>query len=171
MDIKPWPRKAMLLTAPFMYAAMILGGYLLWDKSLVMFIVYAVIWIGILTIGRYFVCRPCPHYGNDCPTGFGHIVRMFPKDTTREFSGSACITDVMAIEVAFLIPLIIWILSFVGNIDDFSTAENVLMAIYLALFFGFSAFHEVDGCSKCQIENCPVSGVSRERKKNAKAEN
>lgn len=168
MTVQPWPRKSMFLTAPFMYATIPLGGYLLWDKSLIMFGIYVATWIGILTIGRHFVCRPCPHYGNDCPTGFGHIVRMFPKDTTREFSGKACITDVLVIEAAFLIPAIIWILSFFDMIDSFSTVEHVLMAIYLALFLGFSAAHTVNGCNKCQQENCPVSAVSKERRKKLK---
>ena len=165
MNIRPWPRKSMLLTAPFMYAAIPLGGYLLWDKSLIMFIVYVLIWVGIFTVGRHFVCRPCPHYGKDCPTGFGHIVRMFPKDTSRKFSGRACISDVLVIEAAFLIPAVIWILSFFNTIDDFSTIEHVLMGIYLALFLSFAAAHEVNGCSKCQQENCPASGVSREKRK------
>ena len=114
------------------------------------------------------MCRPCPHYGNDCPTGFGHVVRMFPKDTTREFSGRACIIDVLVIEAAFLIPAIIWILSFFDTIDSFSTVEHVLMAIYLALFLGISTAHTVNGCNKCEQENCPASGVSREHKKKAK---
>lgn len=168
MTVQPWPRKSMLLTAPFMYATIALGGYLLWDKSLIFFGIYMATWIGILTIGRHFVCRPCPHYGEDCPTGFGHIVRMYPKDTTREFSGKACITDVLAIEVALFIPIVIWILSFVNIVDDFNTLEHVLMAVYLVLFSSFSTAHTVYGCNKCQQENCPASGVSRERKKKAK---
>lgn len=169
MTIQPWPRKSMLLTAPFMYATIPLGGYLLWDKSLIMFGIYVATWIGILTIGRHFVCRPCPHYGKDCPTGFGHVVRIFPKDTTRKFSGRACIIDVLIIEAALLTPVVIWILSFFNTIDDFSTAEHVLMGVYLALFLGFSTAHEVNGCSKCEQENCPASRVSRERRKKLKA--
>ena len=168
MTIQPWPRKSMLLTAPFMYATIPLGGYLLWYKSLVIFGIYIATWIGILIIGRHLVCRACPHYGEDCPTGFGHIVRMFPKETTKEFSGFACIADVLVIEAAFIIPVVIWILSFFNTIDDFSTLEHVLMGLYLALFFGFSAAHTVNGCNKCQLENCPASGVSRERKKKLK---
>lgn len=168
MTIQPWPRKTMLLTAPFMYATIPLGGYILWDKPPVAFSIYIAMWIGILTIGRHLVCRPCPHYGEDCPTGFGHIVRMFSKDRKREFSGRACIADVLIIEAAFLIPLVMWILTFVSIGDDFSTLKHILMGIYLALFFVFSAAHTVNGCNKCQQENCPASSVSRERKKKLK---
>ncbi len=163
--MQPWPRKSMLFTAPFMYATIPLAGYILWEKSLIIFVVYALTWLGIFTAGRYLVCRPCPHYGKDCPTGFGYIARIFPKDITRKFSGRACIADILIIEAAFFIPLAIWILSFFNPIDDFSTIEHVLMGIYLALFLIFSAAHTVNGCNKCQQENCPASVVSRERRK------
>lgn len=165
MIVHPWPRKSMLVTAPLMYTSIPIGAYVLWDKSIVLFIVYAVLWACILTIGRYFVCRPCPRYGEDCPTGFGHIVRIFPKDTSREFSGIACITDVLAIEIAFFIPVVIWILSLVNIVNDFSTLEHVFLGIYLILFFGFSVAHTVLGCNKCQQENCPASAISREHRK------
>ena len=165
METRPWPRKSMILTAPFMYATIPLGGYILWDKSPIIFGIYIATWIGILIIGRHLVCRPCPHYGEDCPTGFGHIVRMFSKDTKREFSGRACIADVLIIEAAFLIPLVIWILSFIDIIDDFNAVEHILIGVYLILFFSFSTAHTVHGCNKCQQENCPASVVSREHKK------
>lgn len=168
METRPWPRKSLVLTAPLMYAAIPLGGYLLWGKSLVAFIVYAAIWAGVLTIGRYFVCRRCAHYGKDCPTGFGYAVRIFPKDTAREFSGRACMIDVLFIEAAFLAPPIIWILSFVNTIDSFSTTGHVLMVIYLALFLGFATAHEVNGCGRCVQGKCPASRASRERRKNAR---
>ncbi|MBM3132261.1 MAG: hypothetical protein FJZ95_04410 [Chloroflexi bacterium] len=130
MIIQPWPRKSMILTAPFMYAAIPLGGYLLWGKSLIAFIVYVAIWAGVLTIGRYVVCRPCAHYGKDCPTGFGHLVRhMFPKDEARHFSGRACMVDILCIEAAFMIPPAVWMLSFLDVIGNFSTNGHVLMAL------------------------------------------
>ena len=61
MEIRPWPRKAMLLTAPFMYAAVLLGGYILWDKSMIALIAYLLIWLGfsplaaILSADRVYI--------------------------------------------------------------------------------------------------------------------
>jgi len=63
-----WSRKTMLLNALLFWPSVFLGGYVLWVKSAAMFWVYIAIWLGVVVIGRYFVCRRCKYYGMDCPT-------------------------------------------------------------------------------------------------------
>ena len=72
--------------------------------------------------------------------------------------------DVISIEAALFIPLVLWVLSFFGITDPFRTIDHSLMVVYLFLFLCFGAAHEINGCSKCAQERCPVSKVSRERR-------
>ena len=57
MSRVPWSRRTMLLNSLLFYPAVFLGGYVLWGKSAVMFWVYAAVWLGVIVLGRYFVCR------------------------------------------------------------------------------------------------------------------
>ena len=84
--LAPWPRSVMLLNIALGLASLLLGGYILWQTSPPFFWPYLAVWIGVLTVGRYFVCRSCPYYGQDCPTyGWGHLARlMYRRDETRD---------------------------------------------------------------------------------------
>ena len=83
--LAPWPRSVMVLNIALGLASLLLGGYILWQTSLPFFWLYLGVWVGVLTVGRYFVCRSCPYYGQDCPTyGWGHLTRLMYRQGRYE---------------------------------------------------------------------------------------
>lgn len=162
-----WPRRAMLLNLALWLASVVLGSYILWQTTLLFFCLYLAVLIGILTVGRYFVCRTCPYYGQDCPTyGWGHLARlMFRRDETRGFNSRAAVIDFAAILAAALLPVIAWAIGFSGKVADFGTTEHILMGIYLLLVISAFLVHQTTGCSKCELEECPFSKAAQEKKK------
>ena len=101
----------MLLNSLLFYPAVFLGGYVLWGKSAVMFWVYAAVWLGVIVLGRYFVCRRCQYYGVACPSfGYSYLARIFKKDESKPFSGLACHIDAFVQMLVMLLPVLAWIL-------------------------------------------------------------
>ncbi|MGQ9571728.1 MAG: hypothetical protein ACUVV3_00850 [Dehalococcoidia bacterium] len=162
-----WPRSAMLLNLALWFPLVILAGYVLWQTTLLFFSLYVALLVGILTLGRYFVCRTCPYYGQDCPTyGWGHLARlMFRRDETRGFNGRAAVIDFSAIVATGLLPVIVWLIGFSGNLVDFGTVEHILMGVYLVLLITAFVVHEATGCGKCELEECPFSKAAREKRR------
>ena len=166
MSYPIWSRKVMFLNSALLYLLVLLGGCILFVKSLPTFWVYLFIWISILTMGRYYVCRPCPYYGQDCPSfGFGHLARIFPKDDKSAFSARACIIDIIAIGVSLSLPVVVWVLSLVGKSAVFDAMWHVLMGVYIVWTVAMVTVHEITGCRKCEIAECPTSRAAKERKR------
>jgi fatty acid desaturase len=163
----PWPRKAMVLNLALALPSVLLGGYILWQTTQVFFWLYLAALVGILTVGRYFVCRACPYYGQDCPTyGWGHLARlMFPRDETKGFNSRAVAIDFAAIILTALLPIIAWAIGFSGKVADFGRTEDILTGVYLVLVMAAFVVHQETGCSKCELEDCPFSKAAQERKK------
>ncbi len=159
-----WSRKTMLLNALLFWPMVFLGGYVLWGKSSAMFWVYAAVWLGIFTLGRYFVCRRCKYYGTDCPTfGYSYLARMFKKDESKPFSGRACHIDALVQMLVMLLPILAWIFSaFDIVVSQYKTVDHVLMGVYVALGLLMMAAHSVNGCSKCDIAECRLSKAAKE---------
>ena len=162
----PWPRRVMLLNIALGLAALLLGGYILWQTSRLFFWLCLGIWITILTVGRYFVCRTCPYYGQDCPTyGWGHLARlMYRRDETRGFNSRAAAIEFGVLLVAALLPVIAWAISFSGQIAEFGRTEHILMGGYLALALAGLLVHERAGCARCELEECPFSGAAQKKR-------
>jgi hypothetical protein len=156
----------MLLNSLIFYPMVFLGGYMLWGKSAVMFWVYAAVWIGIFTLGRYFVCRRCKYCGTDCPTfGFSHIARMFRRDQSKGFNGRGCEIDIAAHLLVMLLPLLAWIFSlFDIVVSNYGKIDHILTGVYVALVILMMCVHNATGCSKCDIVECRFSKAAKERK-------
>lgn len=166
MNTSWWPRRTMILNSLLLYSTTLLGGYVLWWSSSLTFWLYLSLWIGVLTVGRYFVCRRCSNYGKVCPSfGFSYIVRIFPKDKTGVFSWPACAVDILAISLLLLLPIIVWILSLFEIVTSYITLYHVLMAIYVLLVFLVLGAHSVTGCSRCNIAECRLSKAAKEHSK------
>lgn len=166
MTLPSWSRKVMLLNIAFLYPLVFLGGYILWQKAQPIFWLYLLIFICILTVDRYFICCPCPYYGKDCPSfGFSYLARIFPKDETRGFNARACMIEFAIFGVLLLLPAIVWVSSFFGRAAAFSTMEHVLVGIFISMVILMEVVHERTGCSKCEIEKCPMSKVARGKKR------
>ena len=161
-----WSRKTMLLNALLFWPAVILGGYLLWDKSDVMFWIYFAIWIEIIVLGRYFVCRRCKYYGVDCPTfGYSYLARMFRKDESKPFSGRACHIDALVQMLVMLLPILAWIFSLCGIVvAEYSKTDHIITGIYVALGILMMCVHNASGCSRCDVAECRVSRAAKERR-------
>jgi hypothetical protein len=166
MPYPRWSRKVMLVNSALLYPVVLLGGALLYVNAMPIFWLYLFIWIAILTIGRYYVCRPCLYYGQDCPSfGFGHVARMFTKDGNNRFSARACIIDIIAIGVLLLLPVGVWVLSLFGMASVFGPLSQILMGVYVMGAVAMMTVHEMTGCRKCEIVECPTSRAAKERKK------
>ncbi|NIM14583.1 MAG: hypothetical protein GTO45_21420 [Candidatus Aminicenantes bacterium] len=165
MTLPQWSRKTMLLNMALFYPMLLLGGYLLWETYIVFFWIYLFMWIGILTLGRYYVCRPCPYCGQDCPSfGFSYLALLFPKSKAEGFNRCAGMIDIVFIFLSLLLPIAVWILSFFGKIAAFSTIKHILIAAYLILAAVVVTVHQVTGCSKCEIAECQASKAAKEKK-------
>jgi hypothetical protein len=160
-----WSRRTVVLNSLLLYSTALLGAYVLWENSSVVFWLYVSFWVGVLTVGRYFVCRRCSYYGKDCPSfGFSYIVRIFPKDRTGTFSWPACALDISAITLILIMPIIVWILSVFEIVPNYSIINHALMGLYVALTLAMLGFHSVTGCNKCDIAECRLSKAAKERK-------
>lgn len=158
-----WPRKTMLLNALLFWPAVFLGGYVLWDKSAAMFWAYVAIWLGIIVLGRYFVCRRCKYYGVDCPTfGYSYLARMFKKDESKPFSGRACHIDALVQMLVMLLPILAWIFSACDIVvSEYGTVDHALTGEYVALGLLMLGAHSATGCSRCDIAECRMSRAAR----------
>jgi|GEM_PF-2564785 len=165
-----WPRKTMLLNALLFWPAVFLGGYVLWGKSVALFWVYVAVWLGVIVLGRYFVCRSCKYYGTDCPTfGYSYLVRIFKKDESQPFNGRACELDALIQMLVMLLPVLAWIFSaFNIVVSQYKTVDHILMGVYVALGILMLGAHSVTGCSKCDIAECRLSKAAKEHKSKAK---
>ena len=90
---------------------------------------------------------------------------MFPKDEKGEFSARACIIDIIAIGVSLALPVVVWVLSLFGKLAAFSTLWHVLMGVYIVWIIAMVTVHEVTGCRKCEIVECPTSRAAKQRKR------
>ena len=161
-----WSRKTMLLNSLLFWPMVFIGGYVLWGKSAAMFWVYAVVWLGVIVLGRYFVCRNCKYYGMDCPTfGYSYLARMFKKDESKPFNGRACDIDILAQMLVMLLPILAWIFSAGGVVvSKYGTVDHALMGVYIALGFMMLGAHSSTGCNKCDIAECRMSKAAKECK-------
>ena len=158
-----WARKTMLLNMALMYSLVLFGGYVLWGNARIVFWIYVMTWIGILTIGRYYVCRPCRYYGQDCPSfGFSHLARILPKGQGKGFSRMAVIIDTSVIVASLLLPMTVWVIGIFSRVVPFDRTDHALMGAYLLLFVVMSKVHSVTGCGKCDIAECPMSKAAKE---------
>jgi hypothetical protein len=162
----PWSRRTMLLNSLLFYPAVFLGGYVLWGKSVVMFSVYAAVWLGVIFLGRYLVCRRCKYYGADCPTfGYSHLARMYKKDETKPFSGLACHIEILVQVLVMLLPVLAWILGGLHVVvPRYETIDHVLTGTYVALAVSMLGVYTATGCNRCDIAECRLSKAARESK-------
>ena len=161
-----WPRSVMLVNLAFMVPLVGLGAWILWETAWVLFWLYLAVWVGILTLGRYFVCRTCPCHGRDCPSyGYGHLAALlFKRDETRGFNNTACVIDFAANGLAMLVPVVAWLLGFFDVLADFSPAEHAAIGIYLALLVAGVGVHQASGCAKCENAECSFSKATKARR-------
>ena len=77
--------QTLVLKAILFYSAPVLGGYLLWNKSLPIFLAYSIILIVTIIGFRYPICGRCYYYGKPCPSyGFSYLATLFPKVEGKE---------------------------------------------------------------------------------------
>jgi len=157
----------MLLNIALGVASLLLGGYILWQTSLLFFSLYVAVWFGVLTVGRYFVCRACPYYGQNCPTyGWGHLTRLiYRRDESRGFNSRAATIEFGVILVTDLLPVIAWAASFSGQVAEFGRTEHILAGVYLALAVAGLLVHQRTGCAQCELEECPFSGAAQKNRR------
>jgi hypothetical protein len=161
----------MLLNIALGLASLLLGAYILWQTSRPFFWLYLGVWIAILTVGRYFVCRTCPYYGQDCPTyGWGHLARlMYQRDEKGRFNSRAATIEFGVIFATDLLPIIAWAIGFSGQVAEFGTTEHILTGGYLALALTGLMVHQRTGCARCELEECPFSGAAQKKRRRASA--
>jgi hypothetical protein len=158
MNLPTFSHKTMTLNILLFYPTLILGGYLIWDKSMILVILYSATLIVTLIVSRNFVCTPCYYYGKPCPSfGFSYLALIFPKAEKKPFNGRAAQTEARIIIVCSLMPIVALILSLLGITKPFTISELILMGLYVTLVISMGIVHQVTGCNKCEIEECPLS--------------
>lgn len=154
--------KTMVLNSVLFWPGLVLGGYLLWVKSTPLFLVYLIILIATIVAHRYIICKSCFYYGKPCPSfGFSYLAQLFPKTEDKPFNGKAAVIETYIITACALVPILSLVLSWAGLMDSYSLLEYILIGIYVVLVLSASMVHKRTGCNKCQIEDCPLSMVSK----------
>ena len=150
--------KTIVLKSIAFYGSFFLGGYLLWIKSLPIFLAYSIILIVTIIGLRYPVCGSCPYYGKPCPSyGFSYLATIFPKVEGKPFNSKAAMIETALMSLCWLMPILIMVLSWPDVINSYSLLEYVLTGIYVILILGVSIAHVVTGCNKCGIKDCPMN--------------
>ncbi len=162
-----WSRKTMMLNALLFWPTVFLGGYVLWGKSTAMFWTYGAVWLGVVVLGRYFVCRRCKYYGVDCPTfGYSYLARMFKTDVSKPFSGRACHIDAIVQMLVMLLPFLAWILGFFDIVvSKYSNTDHILTGVYVTLGLLMMCVHNATGCNRCDIAECCLSKAAKESRR------
>lgn len=162
MTMPNFSKKVMILNVILFWSATFLGGYLLWIKSLPVFLAYSIILVVTIVGFRYWICSPCFYYGKPCPgCGFSYIARIFPKAEGKPFNTKAAMVETGLLILCWLLPILMPILSWTGVIDSYSLLEYVLTGIYVAFVSGSGMAHVITGCNKCENKDCPLCRSSR----------
>lgn len=158
MTLPVFSIKTMIFNIILFYSTLILGGYILWVKSVILFILYSGTLIITIITGRYIICRACFYYGKPCPSfGFSYLALIFPKVNNKAFNGRAALIETRVIGACLILPIFSLILSWLGAIKTYSGFDNLLIGIYIVLLASTSIVHTLTGCDKCEIKNCPLS--------------
>ena len=159
----------MLLNAALLWPAVVLGAYILFVKSLALFIPYVVLWVGIMTVNRYSICCPCRYYGEDCPTfGWSYPARLFPRRAGARFSARAARAEAAETIIIVCLFLVAWVLSAFGVVGPFTAAEHIIMSVYGVLAISAVLAHQTTGCGRCEVAECPLeqrAGTARPRRR------
>ena len=162
MSLRKISISTMLLNAILFWSSLFLGGYLLWVKSFPIFLAYSIILTVTIITHRYFICKSCFYYGKPCPSfGFSYLARIFPKAEDKPFNGKAAVRETYIILGCLLLPILALILSFTSVVDSYSLLEYILTGVFLILALSADTVHKKTGCSKCEIEGCPLSMAAK----------
>ncbi len=154
--------KTMILNIILFYPTLILGGYLLWVKSIPFSLLYSITLIFTIIICRYLICRSCYYYGKPCPSfGFSYLALMFSKGDDKPFNGKAALIETRIITACLLLPIFFLVLSWFGVIETYSISAYILIGIYVIFAISMAIVHDKTGCDKCEIEDCPLSRASK----------
>ncbi|UCG90679.1 MAG: hypothetical protein JSU57_02820 [Candidatus Heimdallarchaeota archaeon] len=153
-----WTTKTMVINTSLFVLSILISISILAQKSIEGLIIFLVCIFVIIIPFRWVVCRNCKYYGLICPSfGFSLIAKIFPpkKPEERVFQRTAVIVDFFLIGFTFLIPVIIWIASFLPiNSVYYSQLDHVVMIGYIILALVMTFVHNRTACSKCDITDC-----------------
>ncbi|MFX0124423.1 MAG: hypothetical protein ACFFAE_12345 [Candidatus Hodarchaeota archaeon] len=160
-----WPIRTMAINTTLFVLTILLSIAILAQKSIEGLIIFLVCLFFIIIPFRWIVCRNCKYYGLICPSfGFSLVAKIFPpkKPKERVFQSTAVVTDIFLIGFTFLIPVIIWIASFL-QIDsvNYTLFDHVVMIGYVIFALVMALVHNRTACSKCDITDCWLCGTRK----------
>lgn len=142
-----------------------LGACILFVKSLALFIPYVVLWAGIMTVNRYFICCACRYYGDDCPTfGWSYLAPVFPRRADARFNARAAMAEAAETIIIVCLPLLAWVLSAFRVVGAYTMAEHLIVSVYGVLAVAALVVHQTTGCGHCDVAECPWSKAHKNRK-------
>ncbi len=144
------------------FFTILLSIVILAQKSIEGLIIFLVCLFVIIIPFRWIVCRNCKYYGLICPSfGFSLVAKLSPpkKLEERVFQRTAVVIDVFLIGFTYLIPVIIWVGSFLSiSSVNYSQLDHVVMIGYIMLALVITFVHNRTACSKCDITDCWLCG-------------
>ncbi|TFG28361.1 MAG: hypothetical protein EU532_05465 [Promethearchaeota archaeon] len=126
-------------------------------KSWMFLIVYGLIWLFIIFVGRALVCRHCDFLGKKCVTWCMGIIgskiyKLSDKKDFTEIKIWKFWLDVVFIAIALLFPIFIYFYYFfrVG----LTLVDWILVVIYFIVGLLTFLIHNI-GCKKFIVKGCP----------------
>jgi len=153
-----WTTRTMVINSTLFVLTILLTVIILVQKSIEGLILFLLCLFIIIIPFRWIICRNCKYYGLICPSfGFSLVAKLFPpkKPEARIFQRTPVVIDVFLIGFTFLIPIIIWIASFLPNYSIYySPFDHFVMIGYILLALVMTIVHNRTACSKCDIKDC-----------------
>ena len=158
----PWTKKEIYANFIALLTTIILGTISLLIMNWGYVLLFWVFWILYAVVGRYVTCRHCDFLGKPCPSWFMGIIggKLYKRSEKKCFPEAGIwkmiIFDVSFLVGATLLPIIIYILSFLTK--GFLMTDAIIIFIYGIVGLITLSIHSKFGCSKCPIEQCPLCG-------------
>ena len=156
----PWTKFEILINLIVMLVYLAFSTAMLIIRASWLFLI--IFWVMIIlymTVGRYTTCRHCEYLGKPCPSWCMGIIgaKLYTRSEKENFCKDGFLipflTDILFLIIAFACPLIAYLL----NWDFLLLTDWVFIVVYIVILLGVLGLHSLAGCKNCPIEDCPLS--------------
>ena len=155
-----------------LYAILVLivyTSFILLIKNWIFLIIYIIFWLIYIIIGRYVTCRHCDYLGKPCPSwNMGLIAaKIYTRSDKKNFAEAGIwklfILDIVPLMLAHILPIFIYFFPFFISLG-LNILDWILISLYMILLGITLYIHQTKGCSKCNIEGCPLGSFHKKKK-------
>lgn len=158
----PWSKKEICGNLIAIIISMSIATFILFLKSWLFIVLYWLIWVLIIIVGRTLVCRHCDFLGKPCPTWCMGLIgsKLYKRSNKKDFTEIKIWKfwlDVVFIALVLLFPLIVDIYYLFS--EGLSLFDWMCVVIYFIVGMITFLVHTM-GCKKCTVKGCPLGPKS-----------